>query len=169
MPSLGITSNVIHLPHLAPEQLITRHASLICQLPTCLHAGSRHLILEPLPRRRLSSLGKIVREGQVFGQQAELSEDRRLVPADVLVIQPVAADVDDGGEGDLDVLVRWRDTRYAGRESVWSDKEVEADTHSQSISLSCVKLKTNSSMTRSTPTVRLTSSMAVSSGLLNTK
>ena len=42
---------------------------------------------------------------------AELAQRRALVPGNVLMVQPVAADVDDGDKWDLGLAVRGRDTR----------------------------------------------------------
>lgn len=58
---------------------------------------------------------------------------------------------------------------FQGSWQVNIDLRDNTDTHSQSICLLCVKQKMNSSTTRSMPTVRLMSSRAVSSGLLNMK
>lgn len=54
---------------------------------------------------------------EILGQQTELSENRSLIPGDVLVIQAIAADIDDRCERDTDVFAgRW-DTWYALRSS----------------------------------------------------
>jgi hypothetical protein len=87
----------------------------------------------------------------------------------MLVIQAVSTYVDHGGKRDPDVFVCWWDSRNAVEMLVEGYREVRWMAYSQSITLSWVKLKMNSSMTRSVPTVRLTSSSFVSSGLLKTK
>lgn len=50
-----------------------------------------------------------MREGEVLGQHSQLPQYSGLVPGDVLVVQSVAADVDDGVEGDPEVDACGRD------------------------------------------------------------
>lgn len=38
-----------------------------------------------------------------------MTEERTLVPCYMLMVQSIAADIDDGGEGDADFSVRWGD------------------------------------------------------------
>lgn len=44
-----------------------------------------------------------------------MAQDRALVPCDVFMVEPVAADVDDGGEGRFDAQTRWGDAREPRR------------------------------------------------------
>jgi hypothetical protein len=93
------------------------------------------------------------------------------------MIQAVSSYIYDGGERDADGAVGWGDAGDAidvlanceGMEKEGMGMKRERRTNSQSITLSCVKQNINSSITRSTPTVLLTSSSCVSSGLFRIK
>jgi hypothetical protein len=108
------TSNIIHLPNLKPQHLVTHHTRLIHHLRRCLGSGRRNAILKPLPLARRPPIRKRIRERQVFRQKTQLAQHGGLVPADVFMVQAVAAHVYHGGEGDADVTVGWGDTGDAG-------------------------------------------------------
>lgn len=107
----------IHLAHSKLKRGITRPCAGVLELRGGVGAedGDAELEAPPRGRRPAVVVRQRVREGQVRGEQARLREDRPLVPVDVLVVEPVAADVDDRGEGDAQGLVRWGDAGEAGR------------------------------------------------------
>lgn len=108
------SSTIIHLPHRTldpkPKHTIRLHRPLIPQLRRRLRPRRGYAILEPLPRAGKLPTGQRVRKGQVLGHQAQLDQHGGLVPRDVLVAEPVATDVDDGGEGDAEGFVGRRDS-----------------------------------------------------------
>lgn len=76
--------------------------------------------------RCLRVLWQRVREWKVLRQEAELAQRGALVPADVLVVELVATEVDYGGEGEGGMLEGWRDTREKPRDVlVMSELEEE--------------------------------------------
>lgn len=95
----------LHLPNLIPHHLIRPPTIPISHLPRPLHPSNRQAVLERLALLRLRPVRQRERERQVLRQQTQLGEGSRLVPCYVLVVEPVASDVDDGREGDFELAV----------------------------------------------------------------
>lgn len=104
----------IDLAHSKVKDGITLARASVLELRGRVGADDGDAELETLSRTPRSCVRQRVREGQVRGEQAGLREDGPLVPVDVLVVEPVAADVDDRDEGDAEGLVRWGDAGEAG-------------------------------------------------------
>jgi hypothetical protein len=176
MYHVSCSSNLsLNLPNPILTHRIRRHRVPVPHLLRHLHPQHRHAVLNRPARPRDAAIGEGVGVRKVLRQQAQLPQHGALVPADVLVVEPVAADVDDACEGYLDFFVGWGDTGDAvfGSETASFERDVEGEggrgAYSQSSGLSWVNLKMNSSITRSMPIVRLTISRAVSSELLKMK
>lgn len=98
------------MPHLIVEHSIALHAVLIPHLlrRDASFNGYPNLQLALRNAVGLLSLCNIrgirrrVVPSQVLGEDSNLAQNRPLVPVDMLVVQSVAADVDDGGHGHLD-------------------------------------------------------------------
>lgn len=166
----GPTQLGIDLSRPILEHGIRLHGALVNELMRRLYAGDRQLELEFLPGRRTATVN-LVGERQELRQEAKLAQRGSLVPGNVLVVEMVAPYVHDTRKGDREMLSSWRNTGKPAFEvrSTLFTCFVLGDPYSQSMTLLWVHLKTNSSITRSIPTVRLTSSSSVSSGLLKMK
>lgn len=80
----------------ALNHLITLPISLIKQQPRRLGTSNRQLNRAPLV-------------GKMRGQDIQLAQHGGLIPQDMLVVEAVAADVDDADGGDGEGLVGWGD------------------------------------------------------------
>jgi len=99
-----------YLTNRPPYEPVGRHAVLVPHLGRCLRAQHRHPVLKLFTRSRRPAVGQRVWEQQVLGQQPQLAQHRALVPRDVLVVEPVAADVDHGRERNLGLETRGRNS-----------------------------------------------------------
>lgn len=119
-------NNLPNPPPFILKHPITPHSPLIHQLPRRLRPRRRRPHLIPLPSSYyipsfttlsifvLISKTEGMRKRQPGWQQPHLAQHRRLVPGDVLVVESVAANVDDAGHWDADGEVCGRDVWGAG-------------------------------------------------------
>lgn len=153
-----------NLPYLTSKQSIRLYRILIPHLVRRFHPKHRHLVLKPLTGTRPPPIRERIRKRQILRHQTELPQRRALVPRNMLVVEPVAADIHNGSKGDLELAPGWRNARQP-KACTQSEHLTPAagggSTYSQSTCWSCVVLNINSSMTRSSPTVRLVSSRFV--------
>lgn len=128
IPCHTTTQALFHTPNPILKHPIRRDRIFLPQLAWLIQPRRRNAILQLfLSTIAIRELLRIPiqhrpREGQVLRHQSQLDQHRRLVPCDVLVVQAVAADIDDGREGDLELAVGWwdpRDTAARGRSVDW--------------------------------------------------
>jgi len=102
---------VLPLPDSILEHPIRQHRLPVPQLIRRLNPKDGHTILHFRSLRQSVARRQRMREGKILRQQAQLAESRSLIPRDVLVIEPVASDIDDGSEWDGCFEVCGRDAR----------------------------------------------------------
>lgn len=105
-----------HLPDAERDHLVGRPCIFIDQFLCCFHARNRHTILKLFSVRRSSASWERVGKRQVLREQAKLTEYSALVPGDVLVVEAIAADIDDACKRNAELLGRWGDARDPARE-----------------------------------------------------
>jgi hypothetical protein len=109
------TSYIINLPPTLPHQCVALPAPLIHQLRCPLFPHHWQPNLKPLPLARLPPIDNPP-ERDKFGQQIQLLECGRLVPADVLMAQAITAHSHDRSKRDLEFLARGRNAREQPRD-----------------------------------------------------
>jgi hypothetical protein len=101
---------IINLTPTLPHQRVTLPTPLIHQLRRPLLPDHRQPNLKPLPLARLPPIDAPL-ERNKLGQEVQLLERGRLIPADMLMAQAVAAHSHDRRKRDLKFLARGRDAR----------------------------------------------------------
>lgn len=86
----------LNLSYLKAKHLVRRHQIAVSHLLRGVRPRHRYSVLERLARSGFPSVRQSVRERQILGQEPQLAQHGALVPGYVLVVETVAADVDDG-------------------------------------------------------------------------
>lgn len=103
MPGAGVNSTFLLIDHFSDfvsEHRIRRDPMFILQLVRGLDASCRNAIFESVAGPGMCAIEQGVREGEIRWQQTQLYQHGGLVPCDMLVIQSIPPDVDDGRKGD---------------------------------------------------------------------